>query len=123
MTDPQLGICEILGEYAPLFNIYSSLLYEKAVCDLSELSVCGKKDRFSFVDSKTGFLNYIISKERTEKIQMLNKIIAELFSLLLLMLGNKKELLLSCEKVFLFDIEMLEKEAYDVYNKAFYDDV
>ena len=123
MTDPRFCICEILGDYAPLFNIYSSFFYEKAFFDPAELSACGKNDRFVFDDPKTGFLNYIISKERTEKRRMLNNTVAELFSFLNLMLKDKNYLLCSFEKNLINSAKNLEKEAYDVYLKSFNGDI
>ena len=82
-----------------------------------------KKRPFVFDDPKTGFLNYIISKERTEKRRMLNNTVAELFSFLNLMLKDKNYLLCSFEKNLINSAKNLEKEAYDVYLKSFNGDI
>ena len=122
MTDPQSSIRESLGNFTPVFELYSSFLYEKIRYDSSELFLRGKNDRSSFFNAEDGFKSYIVQRERSSKNIMLNNAICSIFPFLSLMLKNETELLSSFERSLLHEAKRLENEAYDVYAKAFYDD-
>ncbi|MBE6895637.1 MAG: hypothetical protein E7477_00930 [Ruminococcaceae bacterium] len=119
MTDIRSRICEALGAFSPVFNAYEAFVSEKIKYDPSELSVRGNNDRQLFSNAESGFKNYIIERERTKKSIMLNKTTDDLFHILTAMLGTEKMLLYSFQAVFLTNMKIVEKEAYDVYCKAF----
>ena len=120
MTDPQPLINEFLGDFAPIFCIYSALLKEKIRFDPTELVVNGRRDRELFAAAEDGFFSYLISRGRSVRFRKIDHALSSLFPFLNAFLGSEKYLLASFSEYLLNISKTLETEAFAVYCHSFY---
>jgi len=120
VTDPQPLINEVLGEFAPIFCIYSALLKEKIRFDLPELVIKGRCDRELFAAAEDGFFSYLVSRGRSVHVQRIDRALSSLFPFLNVFLGDENHLLTAFSAYILNISKTLETEAFSVYCNAFY---
>ena len=120
MTDPQPLINEFLGDFAPIFCIYSALLKEKIRFDPTELVVNGRRDRELFAAAEDGFFSYLVSRGRSVRFRKIDHALSSLFPFLNAFLGSENYLLASFSEYLLNISKTLETEAFAVYCHSFY---